>query len=42
MKKGITAITALLLIALYFNGVYAEEKCLNLGNSASECAEVGL
>ena len=40
--KYLIALSALCLIALYFNGVYAEEKCLDRGYSAEQCARVVL
>lgn len=44
MKKAtwsiIFLITALLLTALYHNGVAGERDCLEAGNTASECAKL--
>jgi hypothetical protein len=38
--KYLIALSALCLMALYFNGVYAEEECLGRGYSAEQCAKL--
>ncbi len=38
--KYLIALSALCLMALYFNGVYAKEKCLERGYSAEQCAKL--